>query len=110
MSRDKEDEEIIPITEWPVASDSFIKVDQKEKDLKRSLSINDNINFNNSKKVKKLGFSTSFSQQDVDRTQNNEPLANIRIARWWRKNKPNVDVEKMPDSTNPNTTLLWVSR
>jgi len=110
MSRDKEDEEIIPITEWPVSSDSFIKVDQKEKDLKRSLSINDNINFNNSKKVKKLGFSTSFSQQDVDRTQNNEPLANIRIARWWRKNKPNVDVEKMPDSTNPNTTLLWVSR
>lgn len=107
----EEDEGIVSITEWPVTSSSTdIHSIQQEVNLKRSFPGTYDTVSHYPEKKSRLELSAQFCQQDSANSHSHEPLGNIRIARWWRQNKQKVDTREMPHSTNPNTTLVWVSR
>jgi len=99
---DTEAEKVIPITEWPIESSCSHTDSHKESTENTSLSLS-------SKRKRKL--ESNDDKVDVPSEESSlEAMVQIRVARWWRRNKQFLIHHQKPNSTNPNTILQWVSR
>ncbi|XP_005105774.1 uncharacterized protein LOC101859122 isoform X2 [Aplysia californica] len=116
-SDDEGNDNIIPITEWPInpSPPSASKKDEDVAEKCATRKIHHSQEYEHCSKVKKVRLESGELPYGnlaghYDEMQEQEAMVQTRIARWWRKYKQGVETKSMPVTTNPNTTLLWISR